>query len=340
LIVAGLAALTFAGLGLADDDNTPAAAPPTTQRRVTEAEATAFVSRLTEAINAKDDAYLLAHLDPVVTGLYGAAACSVSLRASEPRGAVTVTGTSDIGAYVWEVDGISVTVPDVWTVSVEDASQAPSSVYVGTRTGSPTWFSDCGTPLPENERDLDAAPPKRDTTQPSPTLHDSCRGVRHGESFKFRDAAGEPLTSPSVILSAFSFNTVENLTGAIVTLTLNAPDGATVRGTGVVDKDGRALVAVPISQHGTYTRNAISVFADSPVALVDHGWDAPLEVGDGNHGCDKDDVEVAKPGKRTNETAPDTGGLADWAYYLIAIAGLAAIAGGIRELRQRAELLA
>jgi hypothetical protein len=170
--------------------------------------------------------------------------------------------------------------------------------------------------------------------QVKPTLHDSCRGVAHGESFKFRDAAGEPLTSPSVILSGFSFNGAVELAGAIVTVTLQGPNGSPARGTATVDGEGRALVAVPISQFGSYSLTSISVFADSPIALVDHAWDAPLVVDNDSESCEKDDLEVGESGEGTNETEPDTDdGIPDWAYYLLAVGGLAAILGGIFMLR-------
>lgn len=154
LIVVGVGALAIAAIGVAQDGDQPdRATPPTTQaapttqvRSVTAEEVVAFVGDLTRAIAEKNTTYLLERLDPVVTGTYGTEACANHARGLRP-GPTNPTDPEGPAPYVWSVDGISITVPDVWSVHVTGGS-----VHVGTRAGRPTWFTDCGTPLPEGER--------------------------------------------------------------------------------------------------------------------------------------------------------------------------------------------
>ena len=131
----------------------------TTLHQVTAAEAAAFVIDLMGASNATDDAFLVAHLDPVVTGVYGEAACAAHIRALPHQSRVAVTATEGPANYAFPYDTLTITVPNVFTVRVDDTTTGKvvhGAVHVGTSGGVPRWFVDCGTPLPSDQRNLPA----------------------------------------------------------------------------------------------------------------------------------------------------------------------------------------
>lgn len=169
LIVVGGAALATAAVRLATGGDSPAASDEqttaaTTGRRatttlepVTAEDAVAFVGDLMRAVNRRDVTFLVDRLDPVVTGLYGTAACESHIRDGPNRSAVTVKRTEGPETYVWKVDGLAFSVRKVWNVKVDDTTTGRTvsgAVHVGTANGAPTWFVDCGTPLPQGKRRL------------------------------------------------------------------------------------------------------------------------------------------------------------------------------------------
>jgi hypothetical protein len=158
-----IAIALFAACGQGNPRQTPTtvtfASTTTTTRGVTAADAEAFVRDLMRAVNAGDDAFLVAHLDPLVIGLYGTDACATHIHASPHRSAVTVTSTEGPATYTFQADGVSLEVANVFTVRVDDTTTGKTvkgAVRVGTAGGVPRWFTDCGTLLPPNERRLPA----------------------------------------------------------------------------------------------------------------------------------------------------------------------------------------
>jgi hypothetical protein len=159
-VVAALVLLALAACGrgipkAAAVTTTTHRATTTTVAPVTAEDAAAFARELMSAARATDDAFLIAHLDPAVTDLSGAPACERFVRSANHRSTITVTATEGPFPYEWKVDGITIKVPEVWLVRVDDTTSGKvvkGAVHVGTLTGLPTWFVDCGTPLPEDQR--------------------------------------------------------------------------------------------------------------------------------------------------------------------------------------------
>ena len=157
LVVVGVAMVAVAvGWAATARDTTPRPAPVTTSVPVLgSTEASVFAVRVTKAVADHDTAFLLAHLDPVVTGVFGVDACTTFVNGMHSQSVVSAQGTSGPGDYAWIVDDMSVVVSGVWTVHVKNTI-GDAEVHVGTASGQPTWFADCGTPLPVADQRLPA----------------------------------------------------------------------------------------------------------------------------------------------------------------------------------------
>ena len=173
LVIAGGVALIAAAVGLitADEpervDNeeratatttTGAAVATTTSvAAVSGSQAEAFVRQLTAAISEGNTDFLTANIDPLVIGVYGAQSCAAVVADAADEARVTVVAIDGPADYTWAADGLSFRVPRVWTVHVDDANHEPPrrvDWHVGTAAGRPTWFTDCGTPLPAPRRQV------------------------------------------------------------------------------------------------------------------------------------------------------------------------------------------
>ena len=164
--ITGLLGLLL-GWGTASDDNpdveasatsTSTSAASTTTSTPDEDAVRQFTTNLFEALARRDEAFATDRLDPVVIAVFGADACRQHVAAiDDPGRAIAVRSVSGPADYTYAVDGISIRVPRTWTVhgrATVYGSAGDVDIHVGTASGAPTWFTDCGTPLPTEAQRL------------------------------------------------------------------------------------------------------------------------------------------------------------------------------------------
>jgi hypothetical protein len=96
---------------------------------------------------------LLSLLHPAVIELYGSGACREYLSSVVATPVkIEVIRVLSIGPWLWEIDGRSTLIEEVYTVQAEISAAGQSnqrSLHFGVlEDGSIAWFSDCGEPLP------------------------------------------------------------------------------------------------------------------------------------------------------------------------------------------------
>lgn len=122
-----------------------------------------FVPQLYRALAEHDpDSFAFDHLDPAVVERYGAEQCRsyVTSREHEDGLEVEVRGVGEADIYEYVTDGVSTAVDDVYAVDLtmrEAGETTDRTAHIGVGDhgdahaageANPTWFTDCGEPLP------------------------------------------------------------------------------------------------------------------------------------------------------------------------------------------------
>ena len=113
--------------------------------------AAGFFDLYNAAQGAGDSGRMFEMLHPAVLELYGAAACTDYLASIvNPEVSIEVLSAADIGEWMWERDGQTLSIADALSVQANinnggDVSQ--SELHLATRPdGTLGWFTDCGEP--------------------------------------------------------------------------------------------------------------------------------------------------------------------------------------------------
>ena len=100
------------------------AAAPTTTATTTTATTVApetpeeFITRLDQALRARDIEYMIARLHPAVIERYGEAACRANFERTESLARKVTGAATGPAPYDWTTDGQTETIPDTYTVPV------------------------------------------------------------------------------------------------------------------------------------------------------------------------------------------------------------------------------
>ena len=130
------------------ESSEPSAEPPP---ELTET-AQEFFDLFVDAIQAEDDAFLLARLHPAVLQMYGRKQCRAAVALLEPTPGfdVEVRRVEGPEPYDYAPDGQSVTIEDAFTLALTFSSSAGTSRQEGHLAligDEMRWFTDCGDPL-------------------------------------------------------------------------------------------------------------------------------------------------------------------------------------------------
>jgi hypothetical protein len=109
-----------------------------------------FLATFARAVRRGDAPFLLARLHPAVTDLYGQQQCETFLASIRDRTrAYEVLSMSALMPYVYDPDGRSIQVGDVFSVRVRQTANGTTTtniIHLGLVDGQIRWFTDCGTP--------------------------------------------------------------------------------------------------------------------------------------------------------------------------------------------------
>ena len=111
-----------------------------------------FYDDFNRAFWGQDPSALIDLLHPSVIDLYGPEACQAYLQSVvETIIDVEFVGVVEFGIWVWEIDGLTIPVDDVYTLNINVIAQGQVNEresHVGLRDdGTLGWFTDCGDPL-------------------------------------------------------------------------------------------------------------------------------------------------------------------------------------------------
>lgn len=115
-------------------------------------DAQGFYDDFNRAFWEQDTSALIDLLHPSVIDLYGREACQAYLQTVvETIIDVEFIGVVEFGKWVWEIDGLTIPVDDVYTLNINVVAQGQVNEresHVGLRDdGTLGWFTDCGDPL-------------------------------------------------------------------------------------------------------------------------------------------------------------------------------------------------
>jgi hypothetical protein len=109
-----------------------------------------FLAAFATAFRDGDEAFLLERLNPATIELYGEKQCAALIATlHDPTRAYALRKTSEPKPYDYNPDGRSITVPDVYTVTVQATVNGETSkqeIHLAPVTDTLTWFADCGKP--------------------------------------------------------------------------------------------------------------------------------------------------------------------------------------------------
>jgi hypothetical protein len=103
---------------------------------------------LLAAFQTGDAQYLFDRLHPLVFDRYGERQCRRHINgfAPNPGAQWTVVTSSGPAPWSWETDGLSTTVGDTWTVTLDEPGTGQRDVHFAPADGKWRWFLDCGDP--------------------------------------------------------------------------------------------------------------------------------------------------------------------------------------------------
>ena len=109
-----------------------------------------FLRAFATAFREGDEAFLLERLNPATLDLYGEPQCKALIATlKDPTRAYELRKTSKPKPYEYNPDGRSITVPNVYTVTVQVTANGELSkqeIHLAPVTDTLTWFADCGDP--------------------------------------------------------------------------------------------------------------------------------------------------------------------------------------------------
>jgi hypothetical protein len=160
LVVGGAAVLVVGVLGLvfgwgSSEGSTAAAGAPNgssaASTTVAGEDASTFLAAFAAALRTGNTGFLVARLDPVVTDRYGTAQCESAVAAlADPSAQLTLVGVSGPASFDYASDGLSTSVPNVYTFHVTgtlNGSSTTRDYHFARVNGSYRIFLDCGNPL-------------------------------------------------------------------------------------------------------------------------------------------------------------------------------------------------
>jgi hypothetical protein len=132
-----------------DPPTAPPSVPPSAPPTLDPATPEEFADALLAAFQSADTQYLFDRLHPLVFERYGERQCRrhVNGFAADPSASWTVLSSSGPAPWEWETDGLTTTVSDTWTVSIEIPDEGQGEVHFAPSEGTWRWFVDCGDPL-------------------------------------------------------------------------------------------------------------------------------------------------------------------------------------------------
>lgn len=112
-----------------------------------------FLEDFVAAMRSGDIDFLLEHLYPEVTEIYGDEQCRAYLETvTDPAFDIDVLGVSEPGPWQWEIDDRTTSIADAYTVNVSRTSRGETSTLemhlAPDDEGRVSWFTDCGDPSP------------------------------------------------------------------------------------------------------------------------------------------------------------------------------------------------
>ena len=109
-----------------------------------------FLQAFETAFREGDEAFLFERLNPATVELYGEPQCKALIATlKDPTRAYELRKTSKPKPYDYNPDGRSITVPNVYTVTVQVTANGELSkqeIHLAPVTDTLTWFADCGDP--------------------------------------------------------------------------------------------------------------------------------------------------------------------------------------------------
>lgn len=109
-----------------------------------------FLADLATALQEGDARFLFDRLNPAVIEVYGADQCRTHTRGlQDPSSTFDIVRISDLEPYDYNPDGLTVTIPEAYTVTADITGTEGTSrgqVHVAPDDGLITWFTDCGDP--------------------------------------------------------------------------------------------------------------------------------------------------------------------------------------------------
>ena len=124
--------------------------PPTAAPTLDPPTAEDFARDLLAAIQTADTVYIFDRLHPLVSERYGARQCrrfvNTTFAAGDPDASWTVKSSSGPAPWDWVTDGLTTTVEDTTTVTVEIPDNPERELHFTPFEGTWRWFADCGEP--------------------------------------------------------------------------------------------------------------------------------------------------------------------------------------------------
>jgi hypothetical protein len=111
-----------------------------------------FSSDLVDAMQTHDTTLLFDWLHPAVIDLYGEEACRLYLQDIAGYTQIDVLDVQDLGAWIWERDGVSIPIDGVYAVDAEltlpGGEVHETELHYPHEDGQLFWLTDCGDPIP------------------------------------------------------------------------------------------------------------------------------------------------------------------------------------------------
>ena len=123
----------------------PQSPPPSAPSALDPPTAEEFASELLVAFQSGDTSYLFDRLHPLVFERYGERRCRryVNRLPPDPSASWDVQSSSGPAPWDWVTDGLTTTVTDTWTVSIDIPDEDPRDVHFTPSEGTWRWFADC-----------------------------------------------------------------------------------------------------------------------------------------------------------------------------------------------------